>query len=225
MSLFRITNSQTFTGPHQQQPLVQGGVAPENAKAAIIMIHGRGASAQSIISLSDELDARNKLTLYAPQADGFTWYPFSFLAPKEQNQPGLNSGLQAVFNTLEQAKKDGFSLSKIFLLGFSQGACLASEFVARHPDTYGGLFVLSGGLIGKTIQTEAYSGSLSRTRVFMGCSDIDAHIPVERFNESAELFSTLNAQLTKKIYPNMGHTVNQDEIQHINQIINDSIGY
>lgn len=144
-------------------------------------------------------------------------------SPTDQNQPGLNSGLQAVFDAVQQAENDGFSKDQIFLLGFSQGACLASEFVARHPQKYAGLIVLSGGLIGDTLPKDQYTGDLDQTPVFMGCSDVDAHIPEQRVHESADILSGLNADVTKKIYPGMGHTINQDEIDHINRMILASI--
>ncbi|MCR9133551.1 MAG: alpha/beta fold hydrolase [bacterium] len=223
MSFFIATSDQPFSGPHQNQQLLQAGADPASAKAAMIMIHGRGASAESILGLANELDHQNSITFYAPQASGHTWYPYSFLAPTDQNQPGLNSGLQAVFDAVQQAESDGFSKDQIFLLGFSQGACLASEFVARHPQKYAGLIVLSGGLIGDTLPKDHYSGDLESTPVFMGCSDVDAHIPEQRVHESAEILSTLNADVTKKIYPGMGHTINQDEIDQINRLILASI--
>ena len=223
MKLFRVDKNQPFTGPHQGQNLYQAGADPKNAKAAMIMIHGRGATPQSIITLAQEINKSNEITFFAPQAQGFTWYPFSFLMPKEQNQPGLNSGIQAVADAISKAEELGFSKYKIFILGFSQGACLASEFVARHPDTYAGLFVFSGGLIGDALHPELYDGDLNKTPVFMGCSDVDFHIPVERVHESEMVLSSLNANVTKVIYPNMGHTINQDEVDHLNNIINNRI--
>lgn len=223
MSLFKVNPAEPIVGPHQGQNLYQAGADPKNAKAAMIMIHGRGASAQSIISLAQEIEKNQEITFLAPQAQGYTWYPFSFLMPKEQNQPGLNSGLQAVADAISKAEELGFSKDKIFLLGFSQGACLASEFVARHPDTYAGLFAFSGGLIGDTLQPDLYNGDLNQTPVFMGCSDVDFHIPVERVHDSESILSSLNADVTKVIYPNMGHTINKDEIDHLNRIISERI--
>ncbi|NET39880.1 MAG: phospholipase [Cyanothece sp. SIO1E1] len=220
MSLFRTNAQNPFKGPHQGQNLYQAGADPENAKAAMIMIHGRGATPQSLLPLGSEIEKNSEITLFAPQAQGFTWYPFSFLAPPEQNQPGLNSGLQAISDAIAKAEELGFSKDKIFLLGFSQGACLASEFVARHTQKYAGLFVLSGGMIGNQLHPDLYSGDLERTPVFLGCSDVDFHVPVERVHDSAEILESLNAEVTKVIYPNMGHTVNEDEIGHINRIVN-----
>ena len=217
--MFRANSQNPFNGPHQKSNTVHAGADIENADGAMIMIHGRGATAESIITLADEFGDHN-LHLVAPQASQFQWYPYSFLAPTDRNEPGLSSGLQAIHNIIRELEDKGIQREKIILLGFSQGACLASEFVARHPAKYGGLIVLSGGLIGDSISAENYSGSLEKTPVFMGCSDIDPHIPVERVDESAEILEGLGASMSKKIYPGMGHTVNQDEINHAIEIIN-----
>ena len=218
--LLQITDSNTFKGPHQSMTMVETGVPIDKAKAAMIMIHGRGASCESILSLATEIDARDEIAFLAPRAQSNTWYPYSFLAPTVQNQPHLNSGLQAVFDAMNYALENGIPKDKIFFLGFSQGACLASEFVARHPARYAGVFALSGGVIGDSVNPQLYSGDLENTPYFVGCSDVDAHIPLERVNESAALYEKLNADVTKKIYPGMAHTINSDEITHINTIIN-----
>ncbi|HBX67460.1 MAG TPA: phospholipase, partial [Balneolaceae bacterium] len=152
--------------------------------------------------------------------NGNTWYPYSFLAPTDQNQPGLSSGLQKIHDIIEELESEGISKENIYLLGFSQGACLASEFVARHPAKYAGLIALSGGVIGDAVNPEEYSGDLNGTPVFLGCSDVDAHIPKERVNETEELLKKLGASVTKKLYPGMGHLVNNDEIEHINALLN-----
>ncbi|MDX1592289.1 MAG: dienelactone hydrolase family protein [Balneolaceae bacterium] len=188
----------------------------------MIMIHGRGATAESIITLADEFDDHN-LHLAAPQAAGFQWYPYSFLAPTDRNEPGLSSGLQAIHDIRMRLNDQGFSDNKILFLGFSQGACLASEYVARHPARYGGLIVFSGGLIGDQLHPEKYTGSLDGTKVFMGCSDIDPHIPEERVHESADILEQLDASVEKNIYPGMGHTVNEDEIRKAEQMIRNVI--
>ena len=215
-----IANSENpFQGPHQNSGTVTAGKAPEEAKAAMIMIHGRGASAESILTLANEFDNIEDFHLAAPQANQFTWYPYSFLSPAERNEPGLSSGLQAIFDIIKELEEKGIPKENIILLGFSQGACLASEYVARHPARYGGLVALSGGLIGDTISAENYTGSLKNTPYLVGCSDVDPHIPVERVHESAEILGGLGASVTKKIYPGMGHTVIEDEIRHINKLI------
>lgn len=221
MSLFKVNENTNFEGPHQQSPVVKGGVPASEADAAMIMIHGRGASAESIIQLAGEFSINKKFTLRAPQAQGFTWYPNSFLQPSEKNEPGISSGLQKIFDITLSLKEEGISEEDIFILGFSQGACLASEFVARHPQKYGGLIALSGGLIGRgnTVEPDEYKGDLNDTPVFLGCSDIDPHIPKERVNETEEVLKKLNGDVTKKLYEGMGHLVNQDEIKHINELI------
>lgn len=223
MELFRVNPTEPVNGPHQGQNLYQTGADPKNAKAAMIMIHGRGATPQSIISLANEIYRHQEITFIAPQAQGYTWYPFSFLVPKVQNQPGINSGLQAVSDAITKAEELGFTKNNIFLLGFSQGACLASEFVARHPFEYAGLFALSGGMIGDVLKPELYAGDLQKTPIFLGCSDVDFHIPIERVDETEMILTSLNAEVTKVIYPNMGHLVNDDEISHVNRIINEKI--
>lgn len=222
MSLFRVTEGTHFKGPHQSTQIAEGGVPATEADAAMIMIHGRGATAPSIIQLANEFDTDKKLALRAPQANNNTWYPNSFMAPSEQNQPGLSSGLQKIYDIIQDLKGEGFSEEHVYLLGFSQGACLASEFVARHPAKYGGLIALSGGMIGvgDAVNSENYEGDLQGTPIFMGCSDVDPHIPKERVNESEKIFRKLNASVTKKLYPGMGHLVNEDEIKHINALLN-----
>lgn len=216
--MFRANSENPFKGPHQNSNIVTYGRSPEDANLAMIMIHGRGASAESIITLSNEFDMGN-IHYRAPQASQSTWYPYSFLQPTERNEPGLSSGLQVIFDIISDIEEKGISKEKIILLGFSQGACLATEFVARHPARYGGLIALSGGLIGESVQSENYEGDLNGTPYFVGCSDVDPHIPVERVEESVKILKNLGADITKKIYPGMGHTVNQDEMDHIKKMI------
>lgn len=217
-SMFRANSENPFKGPHQNSNIVTHGLSPNDADLAMIMIHGRGASAESIITLSEEFDTGN-IHYRAPQASQSTWYPYSFLQPTERNEPGLSSGLQVIFDIISDLEEKGISKEKIILLGFSQGACLSTEFVARHPARFGGLIALSGGLIGESVQSENYKGDLNGTPYFVGCSDVDPHIPVKRVDKSVEVLEKLGANVTKKIYPGMGHTVNQDEIEHIKKII------
>ena len=216
--MFRANSEDRFIGPHQKSKTVYTGAEVKDAKGAMVMIHGRGATAESIITLADELDA-DDLHLVAPQANQFQWYPLSFLAPTERNEPGLSSGLQAIHDIITELAEKGIPKEKVILLGFSQGACLATEFVARHPAKYGGLAALSGGVIGDEVSPKNYSGSLEGTPAFFGCSDIDAHIPKERVDESEEILTHLGAKVTKKIYKGMGHTVNEDEIEEVKNII------
>ena len=203
---------------HQGQAVNEKGKALDQASAAVILIHGRGASAQSILSLADEVDQPDAAWL-APQASNFTWYPYSFLAPIEQNEPGLSSGLQVIAELIEITGKAGIPKSKIVLAGFSQGACLSLEFAARHPARYGGVVALSGGVIGPEVEHGRYQGDMEQTPVFLGCSDYDHHIPEERVHESAGVFQRLGADVTKKIYEGLGHTVNEDELNHFREIL------
>src|SRR5229473_7589257 len=204
-------HSNTVRGPHQGQPILTAGEPLNRARAAMVMVHGRGASAESILDLAVELHQPGFAYL-APQAAGDTWYPYSFLAPLANNEPGLSSGLAAIANVLAQVAQAGIPLERTMLLGFSQGACLALEFVARNARRYGGVVGLSGGLIGPAGTPRDYPGSLAGTPVFLGCSDIDPHIPKERVLQSAEVLEALGGRVTAKLYPRLGHTINRDEI-------------
>lgn len=203
---------------HTIKNTVWAGVPLDQAKRVLIMTHGRGASAQSILSLASEL-AVDGFALAAPQATGNTWYPYSFLAPEAQNEPGLSSGLAVLKELLDTVKAAGISSENVYFLGFSQGACLTSEFVARHAQPFGGVFILSGGVIGDSVKTERYTGNFAGTPIFLGCSDVDAHVPKDRVQDSSEVFRTLGATVTERIYPNAPHSIFQDEIDHINHIL------
>lgn len=211
-------HSHTVRGPHQGQPIMTAGEPLKRARAAMVMVHGRGASAQSILDLAVELHQPG-LAYLAPQAAGDTWYPYSFLAPLARNEPGLSSGLAAIANVLAQVAQAGIPLERTMLVGFSQGACLALEFVARNARRYGGVAGLSGGLIGPDGTPRDYPGSLAGTPVFLGCSDVDFHIPKERVELSAQVLQRLGANVTMRFYPGMGHTVNQDEIDFVQGMV------
>jgi predicted esterase len=213
-----MTLSKTISGPHQGQPVYFAGKPLAEAQAAMILVHGRGATAVSILELADEL-YHPEFAYLAPQAAGNTWYPYSFLAPLAQNEPGLSSGLQVIGDLVEQIEAAGVAADKIVLAGFSQGACLASEFVARQAQRYGGLLAFSGGLIGPPGTPRDYDGSLAGTPVFLGCSDVDFHIPLDRVEETAVILTSLGAEVNKQIYPGMGHTIVQDEIDQANRIV------
>jgi predicted esterase len=219
MSLFRVTDGTNFEGLHQNTPVAEAGVPASEADYAMIMIHGRGATAPGILELSSAFDTDKKITYRAPQANGHTWYPYSFMAPTNRNEPGLSSGLQKIYNIIEELESNGIPKERTFLLGFSQGACLASEFIARHPEKYAGLIALSGGVIGDSVDFDQYTGDLQKTPVFLGCSDVDPHIPKERVDETEELLKQLGADVTKKLYTGMGHLVNEDEIKHIQEML------
>lgn len=182
----------------------------------MIMIHGRGASARDILALARGFDPGGVAYL-APQAAGNQWYPNRFIAPLVSNEPWFSSAVARISEILVQVQGVGVPLERIFLLGFSQGACLALEYAARHPQRYGGVFGLSGALIENGDQPRTYAGSLDGAPVFLGCSDMDAHVPLARFERTAELFQQLGAAVTKRVYSGMGHTVNEDELAFIHE--------
>ena len=201
--------------PHGGQPVLRAGADPRVARAAMIMIHGRNAAPANILDLAPVL-ARPEFHYVAPAASGGTWYPNSFLAPRERNEPGISSGLFVIESLVSGLIAQGFPAERIMLLGFSQGACLSSEFAIRHPRRYGGVMVLSGGLIGPAGTTwDDVTTSVDGTPVFLGCSDVDSHIPAERVLESEAVFRRLGADVTRKLYPGMGHTVIGDEIEQV----------
>jgi len=226
MKTFELNNLKSkyseIVGPHQDQHIVHFGTILDDAKAVLIMIHGRGASAHDILSLAYEIDAADTAYI-APQAKNNSWYPYSFLSPIEQNEPGLSSGLAVIDSTIKMLLKKGFSSEQIYLLGFSQGACLSLEYAARNPNKFGGVIGLSGGVIGETINQHDYSGNLEGTEIFLGCSNVDPHIPLQRVNETEEVFRNLGAKVTKRIYEGMAHTVNQDEIDFVNTLMKEKI--
>jgi phospholipase/carboxylesterase len=184
------------------------------------MLHGRGANAQDILSLSAHLNVQD-FSLLAPQATSNSWYPYSFLAPPEANEPWLSSAIEVVGSVVKEVTDSGIDNGNIYFLGFSQGACLTLEYVTRNAKRYGGVVAFTGGLIGDKIYKENYSGDFASTPVFIGTSDPDSHVPVERVLESVKIMSDMNASVTEKIYPNMGHTINQEEIHLVNKIIFD----
>lgn len=198
---------------HEDWEVVSQGQNIEDADRAVIMVHGRGATAESIIQLSDKLPEAAYL---APQAENREWYPQSFLRPREENQPHLDSALNQLDLLIDQVSEH-VDRDKIVLLGFSQGACLASEYVASNPRRYGGLVVLSGGLIGEKIQD--FSGDLEQTPVYIGCSENDPHIPQERVDETEEKLGQLNADVEKQIFPGSNHGIFQPEIKKATEII------
>jgi len=206
------------TGPHQGQPLLVAGEPIEQARAAMIMIHGRGASAEDILSVADSFRQPGFVYL-APQAAGYTWYPNSFLAPLASNEPGLSSGLAVIASLLDRLAEHNIPAERTIILGFSQGACLSLEFVARHARHYGGVAGLSGGLIGPDGTPRDYPGSLEDTPVFLGCSDVDPHIPKARVLESAEILRRLGGVVTARLYPGMGHTINLDEMRAVQSMM------
>jgi len=202
---------------HQKNIITAGSDITE-AKKALIMVHGRGGTAEDILSLAQYLSI-NDFALLAPQAQNNSWYPYSFIAPISHNEPFLSSALTLLKETTDEAIAAGISKENIYFLGFSQGACLALEFVTRNASKYGGIVVFSGGLIGDKIYRDHYNGNFEKTAVFLGSSNPDPHIPVERVRESTSILKEMNATVTEKIYPNMGHTISSDEIELANQLI------
>ena len=204
--------------PHARQPVRTAGSALADARLAVVMVHGRGASAEGILTLAPAL-AANGVAFLAPQAVGGQWYPYGFMSPIARNEPGITSGMHAIERVLTQVAVAGVAPERTLLLGFSQGACLASEFVARHARRYAGLAVLSGGLIGPDDTPRDYAGSLDGTPVFLGCSDVDGHIPAARVRESAEVLRRLGGDVDLRLYPGMGHLVNEDEIAAVQAML------
>ena len=209
--------------PHAGQPVLRGGVPVERARLVAILIHGRGASAADILSLSEELTPGDVAYL-APQAAGSTWYPMSFMSPISQNEPGITSGLRTIARLIAEVAAQGVPQERVMLLGFSQGACLSLEFAARRAGRYAAVIGLSGGLIGPPGTPRAYAGTFESTPVYLGCSDVDAHIPLARVRESADIFRRMGAAVDERIYPRMGHTVNQDELQAVNALLSAGAG-
>ena len=205
-------------GPHAGQTVERAGAPIESATKAVLAIHGRGGTAADIIALQRAIDVP-KVAWLAPDAASHTWYPYSFLQPVEQNQPFLDSALSVVGGLLQHLEDSGLPAERVVLLGFSQGACLASEFVARNPRRYGGLVVFSGGLIGAEIDPERYTGSLAGTPVFGGCSDVDPHIPVERFDVTGQVLADLGGVVDFRVYPGMGHSIGRDELDAARALI------
>ncbi len=196
--------------PHGHEPLVSQG-APLGTAPVLVMVHGRGAAPPNILELVPRL-GRDGWTYLAPTAAGRTWYPFSFMAERAQNEPGISSGLAVLDQILTTIRSAGVPSERIVLLGFSQGACLTAEFAARHPQRYGGVLVFSGGLIGPAGTLDGYEGDFKGTPVFLGCGDVDAHVPRTRVEESAAIFTAMGAATTCRIYPRVGHLISDDEI-------------
>lgn len=206
------------TGPHHGQPILLDGPPPGEAPVAGVLLHGRGASAEGILDLGRAI-ARDGVTWLAPQAAGHTWYPQRFLAPLESNEPWLSSALAAVGDVVAQVEAAGVPARRIVLVGFSQGACLALEWLARTAHGVGAVAGLSGGLIGPPGTVWPDTGRVDATRVFLGCSDVDAHIPKERVLETADVLSARGATVDAVLYPGMDHTVSPDEIRRVQALI------
>jgi phospholipase/carboxylesterase len=198
--------------------IITDGIPLNNAKKALIMIHGRGAGAHDILSIAKHLKV-DDFALVAPQAENRTWYPYSFLVPIAENEPSFSKSLDDIHQVVVAIQQNGIEKENIYFLGFSQGACLALEFTARNAAKYGGVVAFTGGLIGDKVYEDHYAGNFENTPIFIGTSDPDFHVPVERVNETEALLKKLGASVTKKIYDNMGHTISQDEVDLANELI------
>ena len=197
---------------------IKTGLPLNQAQKAIIMIHGRGATAESILALVPYLNL-SQFAIVAPQAKGNTWYPFGFLSPSEGNLVAVESSLMEIEKIYKEINEAGIASNQIFLIGFSQGACLCLEFAARKAQRFGGVVALTGGLIGDQFQPEKYSGDFLGTPVFIGGSDRDFHVPASRIKESAELLKTMGAEVTVALFDDPDHTIRTEEINWVNQKI------
>ena len=204
--------------PHEHQPVLTFGPPPAKARLGAILIHGRGASAEDILGLAHEF-ALPDVAYLAPEAAGHTWYPYSFLTNMERNEPGLGSALLVIEGLVQHFAQHGLPAERVALMGFSQGACLTLEFAARHARRYAAIAAFSGGVIGPPGTPRDYAGSFDGTPAFLGCSDTDPHIPVERVRESAEVFRRMGAAVDERIYPGMGHTINEAEIDAVRALL------
>jgi predicted esterase len=213
-----VVNETSAMKPHEGQPILTAGAPLGKSPTVAILIHGRNATPQDILGIVPLLD-RPAVTYLAPTAANHTWYPYSFLTETSRNEPDLSSALWVLDMLTASLAAQGIARDHLVLMGFSQGACLSTEFAVRHAGRYGGIVGFSGGLIGPPGTMWDYPGSFDGTPVFLGCSDVDSHIPKERVNESADVFTRMGAAVTKRLYPGMGHTVNGDEIAHAREIL------
>lgn len=204
---------------HNPNNFLTAGKPLDKAEKVMVLVHGRGGSARDILTLADHIDD-DGFAFVAPQATGNTWYPYSFLRPMHENEPHLSSALQVLAGWRARLQSDyNFKLSQVYWLGFSQGACLTLEFVARNAVEYGGVFGLSGGLVGPDGTLRTHDGSFDHTPIFLGCSDVDSHVPKERVLESERIFRDMGANVTAKLYPNFPHSINEDELNFVNLLI------
>lgn len=198
--------------------VISAGKKASEAQKALILLHGRGASAQDILSLASHFNVKD-YALVAPQATHHTWYPTTFLAPPAQNEPWLSSALAVIDEIVQDLVVEGISKDNIYFAGFSQGACLTLEYITRHAGKWGGAVAFTGGLIGDVIYQERYKGDFQETPVYIGTSDPDPHVPVKRVRASEEVLKHMNASVTVDVFDHMGHTVSQEEVNRANVLI------
>ncbi len=201
---------------HRKNITTKGKLVAETGKA-VVLLHGRGGSSADMLAIASKLWL-DDYTVLAPQATRNTWYPYSFLMPEERNQPWLESALDLLSNLEVDLLKEGVSPESLYFGGFSQGACLSLEYTARNAKKYGGVLAFTGGLIGETVNKDKYRGDFQHTPVFIGSSDPDSHIPVERVRETESLLEGMNARPSVHIYPGIGHTIIEEEIDTVNQL-------
>lgn len=198
----------------ERHALMRAGAPPARARGVVLLVHGRGATAESMLPIADVV-AMPDLCYLAPQAEGYTWYPQSFMAPTAANEPYLSRALDRIAAIIADVVGAGIDAAQLGVVGFSQGACLASETVLRNPRPYGFVGVLSGGAIGPPGTPRDYAGTLSGATVFLGCSDHDPHIPLARVKETTAVFTRMGASVTERIYPGSSHGINDDEVMHL----------
>lgn len=201
-----------------QKKIITAGKSLQAGTPVLVMLHGRGGSAEDILTLADYLQVKD-YTLLAPQATGHTWYPQSFMAPPALNEPWLSSALSLLQEVVGDLHRQGIGSEHIYFLGFSQGACLTLEFTTRHATRYGGIVAFTGGLIGDAIRPQHYKGDFDGTPVFIGTGDPDPHVPVERVYATTNILKNMHARVTEKVYAHRGHTISQDEIEQANRLI------
>lgn len=201
-----------------QKKIITAGKKISEAKKALIMLHGRGATAQDILALSAHLNVED-FAIVAPQATNHTWYPYSFLSAPSQNEPWLSSAIQVIGELVQDIVAQGIAKENIYFVGFSQGACLTLEYITRNADKWGGAVAFTGGLIGDQLYKQRYAGDFKGTPVYIGTSNPDPHVPVQRVRESEEVLKSMGAEVTVDVFPNMGHTISQEEVKKANKVV------
>jgi phospholipase/carboxylesterase len=202
---------------HQKQ-IITAGTPLAQAKGALVMLHGRGSTARNIVSLASEFSLIDFAVL-APQATNQSWYPYSFMAPVEENQPSLDSALDMIAQTVEAIIAAGISADKIYFAGFSQGACLTLEYIARNAQRFGGAVAFTGGLVGEELQMSNYKGDFAGTPILISTGDPDPHVPLSRVEESVTVLKNLGAEVTLKVFKGRPHTILREEIELANQLV------
>jgi predicted esterase len=208
----------SITDPHAGLPVLRSGPSPQDARLVAILLHGRGASGEDILGLANQFRVSD-IAFVAPEAARSAWYPHSFLAPVAQNEPWLGSALRVVAGLVEDLGRQGIPAERLVVMGFSQGACLTLEFAARHARRFAAVVAFTGGLIGPPGTPRDYRGDFAGTPVFIGCSDVDPHVPLERVQESTAVLRRMGASVDERIYPRMGHTINADELEAVDALL------